>query len=239
MTRQELERWLCGADRPREFSSIVHVLDEPLAMFVESVLLGVTDEQSPLRFTVALLRDIFTSDGDARRWLGSPHCEHTETNTLLKNTMNTTIAVTKAVTKAVTTLIHILTVEPEDQEKLIQLLRENTHTVVTRLDGWISTSVIAADDRSRVAIHSQWRDLAAVEAMRIHPEMVAYFPRIAALAAFDGFAGDVVYTRHARPKQGKTNQRQRNGSCRHRRQPTSGDDCARLLPNRNHARLDD
>lgn len=107
--------------------------------------------------------------------------------------MNTTIAVAKDVT----TLIHILTVEPEDQSKLIQLLRENTDNVVTRLDGWISTSFIAAQDRGRVAIYSQWRDLAAVEAMRTHPDMVAYFPRIAALAAFDGFPGDVVYSRHA------------------------------------------
>jgi hypothetical protein len=36
--------------------------------------------------------------------------------------MNATIAVTKEVT----TLINLLTVEPEDQPKLIQLLRENT-----------------------------------------------------------------------------------------------------------------
>ena len=106
--------------------------------------------------------------------------------------MNATIAVTKEVT----TLINILTVEPEDQPKLIKLLRENTDNVVTRLDGWISTSFIAAKDRRRVAIHSQWRDLPSVKAMQANPDMVAYFPRIAALAAFDGFAGDVVYSRH-------------------------------------------
>jgi quinol monooxygenase YgiN len=107
--------------------------------------------------------------------------------------MNATIAVTKEVT----TLINLLTVEPEDQPKLIQLLRENTDNVVTRLEGWISTSFIAAKDRRRVAIYSQWRDLPSVEAMQANPDMVAYFPRIAALAAFDGFAGDVVYSRHA------------------------------------------
>lgn len=102
-----------------------------------------------------------------------------------------------AVTKKFTTLINILTVEPEDQPKLIQLLRESTDKVVTKLDGWIATSFIVAEDRRRVAIYSQWRDLAAVEAMRANPDMVAYFPRIAALAAFDGFAGDVVYSRRA------------------------------------------
>jgi len=104
---------------------------------------------------------------------------------------------TTAVTKQVTTLINILTVEPENQQKLIELLRANTENVVTRLDGWISTSFIAAKNQRHVVIYSQWRDLASVEAMRTNPDMVAYFPRIAALAAFDSFAGDVVYKHHA------------------------------------------
>jgi quinol monooxygenase YgiN len=112
---------------------------------------------------------------------------------LEENIMNTTIAVTKEVT----TLINILTVEPENQQKLIELLRDNTENVVNRLDGWMSTSFIAAKDQRHVVIYSQWRDFASVEAMRANPDMVAYFPRIAALAAFDGFAGDVVYNHHA------------------------------------------
>jgi quinol monooxygenase YgiN len=112
---------------------------------------------------------------------------------LEENTMNTTIAVTKEVT----TLINILTVEPENQQKLIELLRGNAESVVSRLDGWMSTSFIAAKDQRHVVIYSQWRDFASVEAMRANPDMVAYFPRIAALAAFDGFAGDVVYNHHA------------------------------------------
>ena len=107
--------------------------------------------------------------------------------------MNTTIEVTKEVT----TLINILTVEPENQPKLIKLLRDNAESVVSRLDGWISTSFIAATDQRHVAIYSQWRDLESVEAMQTNPDMVAYFPRIAALAAFDSLAGDVVYNHHA------------------------------------------
>jgi quinol monooxygenase YgiN len=104
--------------------------------------------------------------------------------------MNTTIEVTKKVT----TLINILTVEPENHQKLIKLLRDNTESVVSRLDGWISASFIAAADQRHVVIYSQWRDLASVEGMRTNPDMVAYFPRI---AAFDSFAGDVVYNHHA------------------------------------------
>ena len=61
----------------------------------------------------------------------------------------------------------------------------------------VSTSFIAAKDQRHVVIYSQWRDLASVEAMRANPDMAAYFPRIAALAAFDSFAGHVVYNHHA------------------------------------------
>jgi quinol monooxygenase YgiN len=101
------------------------------------------------------------------------------------------------VTKDVTTLINVLTVEPESQAKLIELLRENTENVITGLDGWISTSFIAAKDQRQVVIYSQWRDVASVEAMKSNADMAAYFPRIAALAAFDSFVGDVVYNHHA------------------------------------------
>ena len=107
--------------------------------------------------------------------------------------MNTTIEVTKEVT----TLINVLTVESENQQKLIKLLRDNTESVVSRLDGWISTSFIAAMDQRHVVVYSQWRDLASIEAMRTNPDMVAYFPKIAAFAAFDSLAGDVVYNHHA------------------------------------------
>jgi quinol monooxygenase YgiN len=109
------------------------------------------------------------------------------------NTMTTTIAVTKDVT----TLINVLTVEPENQQKLIDLLRESTVGVISKLDGWISTSFIAGKDGRQVVIYSQWRDLASVQAMQANPEMVAYFPKVAALAAFNSVVGDVAYNRHA------------------------------------------
>jgi hypothetical protein len=33
--------------------------------------------------------------------------------------------------------------------------------------------------------------------MRTNPATIAYFPKVAALAAFDSLAGDVVYNHHA------------------------------------------
>jgi quinol monooxygenase YgiN len=112
---------------------------------------------------------------------------------LSENTVNPTIAVTKDVT----TLINVFAVEPENQQKLLELLRENTENVIAKLAGWISTSFIAAADHKKVVIYSQWRDLAAIAAMRTNPEMMAYFPRIAAIATIESMAGDVVYSHSA------------------------------------------
>jgi quinol monooxygenase YgiN len=107
--------------------------------------------------------------------------------------MNATITVTPEVT----TLINVLTVEPENQLKLLQSLRQNAESVVSTLPGWISTSFIVSHDKTRVVIYSQWRDLAAVRAMQSHAQMRAYFPHVAALASFDSMSGDVAYSRHA------------------------------------------
>jgi quinol monooxygenase YgiN len=107
--------------------------------------------------------------------------------------MNATIAITDKVT----TLINVLTVHPDNHAQLIALLRDNTENVITGLDGWISTSFVASKDRRKVVIYSQLRDAASVDAMRTNPGMVAYFPKIAAIAALDSLAGDVVYSHHA------------------------------------------
>jgi len=111
----------------------------------------------------------------------------------LEKTMNATITVTPEVT----TLVNVLTVEPENQTKLVESLRQNTDNVVSTLAGWISTSFVVSQDKRRVVIYSQWRDLASVRAMQSHPQMRAYFPHIAALASFDSISGDVTYSRHA------------------------------------------
>lgn len=107
--------------------------------------------------------------------------------------MNATIAVTPEVT----TLVNVLTVEPENQAKLLESLRQNAEGVVSTLPGWISTSFVASHDKQRVVIYSQWRDLAALRAMQAHPQMRAYFPHVAALASVDSISGDVAFSRHA------------------------------------------
>ena len=93
-----------------------------------------------------------------------------------------------------TTLINVLTVDPRNTATLLDLLRTNTDTVIRTLDGWISTSFIAAADGTRIVIHSQWRDAASIEGMQRDPRMVAYFPQFSALASFQSIVGDVAYS---------------------------------------------
>jgi quinol monooxygenase YgiN len=96
-----------------------------------------------------------------------------------------------------TTLVNVLTCDPANQSALVELLRQNTDEVIVTLDGWRSTSFVAAQDGTRVVIISQWRDPAAVGAMQGDPRMHAYFPRIVALATLESAAGAVAYARHA------------------------------------------
>lgn len=96
-----------------------------------------------------------------------------------------------------TTLLNLLTVDPANQGQLLEMLRDNTDTVIRTLDGWISTNLIASEDRTRVVIYSQWRDAAAVAAMRSDPRMVAYFPKLTALASFDSIVGEVAHAAKA------------------------------------------
>jgi quinol monooxygenase YgiN len=105
---------------------------------------------------------------------------------------------TIALDSSAATLVNVLTCDPSDQTKLLGLLRENIDNVITTIDGWCSTTLVAAPDGVRVIIISQWRDSASITSMQNDSRMQAYFPKIAALAAFDSTPGTVSYTRQAK-----------------------------------------
>jgi quinol monooxygenase YgiN len=83
------------------------------------------------------------------------------------------------------TLVNILTVEPAVQPELLALLQDTTENTICTLSGWISTVLVASDDKQRIIIYSQWESAADIDAMRKDPRMVANFPRLTALASVD------------------------------------------------------
>lgn len=91
------------------------------------------------------------------------------------------------------TLINCLKVDPANQGALIALLKQNIESVISTLDGWKATRLIAAQDGTSVVIYSEWETPAAVQAMRSDPRMVAYFPRILELASLESVMGEMVF----------------------------------------------
>lgn len=89
-------------------------------------------------------------------------------------------------------LINHLKVAPANQAALIALLKGNIDAVVSTLEGWRESKLIAARDGSSVFIYSEWGSPAAVDAMRADPRMQACFPRIRELASFDSVLGEIA-----------------------------------------------
>ena len=90
------------------------------------------------------------------------------------------------------TLINVFTVAPDDQERLSALLIEATEKTMRHLPGFISASIHASLDRTRVINYAQWRSKADFDAMRAKPEAVPHMQAAAALATFEPIACKVV-----------------------------------------------
>jgi quinol monooxygenase YgiN len=114
-----------------------------------------------------------------------------------KEARRTTVEPKIAVESRATSLVNVLAFEPENRSEVLALLAETTDRVISKLRGWVSTSILTGADGRHAVIYSQWHSTEDVRAMRCDPDLQAYFPRIAALASFESVVGDVTYVRHA------------------------------------------
>jgi quinol monooxygenase YgiN len=96
----------------------------------------------------------------------------------------------------ITTLINIFTVEPENQQKLVALLKEGTETWISKMAGFISANFHNSQDGRRVIIYGQWRSVQDIEAMRQNPNMGPYLQHVAALAKLEAITCKVSYVHH-------------------------------------------
>ena len=93
-----------------------------------------------------------------------------------------------------TTLINVFSVAPEDRDRLMALLKEGTDAWISKVPGFVSSSLHVSRDGRRVVIYGQWRSADGIAAMRQRPEMPAYFERIKALAQMEAMTCDVAST---------------------------------------------
>jgi len=63
-------------------------------------------------------------------------------------------------------LINVFTVEPENQQQLIDLLKQATEGTVNREPGFISATLHRSLDGTKVTMYAKWKDAEAYAAMR-------------------------------------------------------------------------
>ena len=97
----------------------------------------------------------------------------------------------------VATLINVFVVEPDNQDKLIQVLKEGTEALFSKQPGYISASFHKSMDGRRVVNYGQWRSPKDIDAFRSKPEIGEYFKRVRELALFESMVCDVSYVNRA------------------------------------------
>ena len=92
----------------------------------------------------------------------------------------------------VVTLINVFTVEPENQQRLADMLVEATNKTTKNLSGFVSALINKSADGGRVANYAQWRRREDFEAMLKNPEATAHMKPIMEIAKFDAHLYEVV-----------------------------------------------
>ena len=96
--------------------------------------------------------------------------------------------------KDVVTLINVFTVEPQDQQRLMDLLTEATEKTMKGLPGYVSANLHRSLDGRHVANYAQWRSPQDFQAMLQNPEARGHMEEILKLATNEGYLYEVVYT---------------------------------------------
>lgn len=94
----------------------------------------------------------------------------------------------------VVTLINVFTVEPENQQKLVDLLVEATEKTMKDISGFVSANIHKSLDGVRVINYAQWKSRDDFEAMAKMPEAQAHMKPIMEIAKADFHLYEVVDT---------------------------------------------
>lgn len=92
------------------------------------------------------------------------------------------------------TLINIFTVDPSNQQKLLDLLSRATNESVKNISGFISASLHRSLDGTKVTMYAQWRSMDDYQNMRNNSTASPYLTEALEFAQFDMGMYDVVET---------------------------------------------
>jgi quinol monooxygenase YgiN len=92
------------------------------------------------------------------------------------------------------TLINVFTVDPSNQQKLIELLTLATEETVSKVAGFVSSSLHKSIDGTKVTMYAQWESIAHYQRMRNNPQASPYLEEALQIASFDPGMYEVVKT---------------------------------------------
>jgi len=94
----------------------------------------------------------------------------------------------------VVTLINVFVVEPENQQRLVDMLVEATEDAMCKMPGFINANIHKSLDGTRVTNYAQWRSIEDFRAIFNSPEARAHMPAIGKIAKSDPTLYEVCYT---------------------------------------------
>jgi quinol monooxygenase YgiN len=94
--------------------------------------------------------------------------------------------------REIMTLVNVFTVEPEDQNRLVQLLVDATEQTMKNLPGFVSANIHRSLDGKQVINYAQWRSQADFDAMRQNPAAGKHMKEASALAQAEPSVCEVV-----------------------------------------------
>lgn len=92
------------------------------------------------------------------------------------------------------TLINVFTVDPVNQQRLIDLLIRATDGLVNRAPGFISATLRRSLDGKKVTMYAQWRSAEDYQAMRQNPGPRPFLEEALTFATFEPGIFEIVQT---------------------------------------------
>lgn len=91
-------------------------------------------------------------------------------------------------------LINVFTVDPANQDRLLDLLSRATDEFVSRAPGFVSSTLHRSLDGTKVTMYAQWRSAEDYEAMRQDPGPLPFLEEALTIAKFEPGMYEVVRT---------------------------------------------
>jgi quinol monooxygenase YgiN len=92
----------------------------------------------------------------------------------------------------IVTLINVFTVDPANQQRLIDLLIRATEGSVRHAKGFVSASLHRSTDGTKVTMYAQWRSAEDYQVMRLDPAPLPFLQEAMTIATFEPGMYEVI-----------------------------------------------